>query len=161
MNAEAQADRNGIVILGSTGSIGTNALDIARHHPDEVEVTGLAGRRNVDLLEKQAREFRPSVVAVLDKDAAKTLKHRLRDLKVEVWAGPESLERIARLPEAGVVLTAVEGVAGLLPTLAAVEAGKVVALANKEPLVAAGEQVVARAAESGAHLLPVDSEHNA
>ncbi|MFQ5913594.1 MAG: 1-deoxy-D-xylulose-5-phosphate reductoisomerase [Nitrospinota bacterium] len=153
--------RNRIVILGSTGSIGTNALDIVRHHTDELKVVGLGGRRNVDLLEKQAREFRPAVVALLDEAAAETLKHRIRDLSVQVWSGPEGLERIGRLPQADLVLTAVEGVAGLLPTLAAIEAGKVVALANKEPLVAAGELVILRAQECGAQLVPVDSEHNA
>ncbi|MFQ5692914.1 MAG: 1-deoxy-D-xylulose-5-phosphate reductoisomerase [Nitrospinota bacterium] len=163
MNGETNRgeDRNRIAILGSTGSIGTSALDIARHHTDELEVVGLAGRRNVDLLEKQAREFLPVAVAVLESAAADTLRHRIRDLKTEVWDGPEGLERIGRLPEADLVLTAVEGVAGLLPTLAAVEAGKVVALANKEPLVAAGRLVVAGAERNGARLLPVDSEHNA
>ena len=161
MKPQAHPGRNRIAILGSTGSIGTSALDIVRHNLDELEVVGLAGRRSVDRLEEQAREFRPRAVAVHEQAAARALQERLGDLDIEVWSGPEGQERMGRLPEADLVLTAVEGVAGLLPTLSAVEAGKVVALANKEPLVAAGELVVARAAESGARLLPVDSEHNA
>ncbi|MDP6619450.1 MAG: 1-deoxy-D-xylulose-5-phosphate reductoisomerase [Nitrospinota bacterium] len=161
MSVEAHAGRNRIVILGATGSIGTSALDIVRHNLDELEIVGLAGRRNIDRLEEQAREFRPPAVAVYDRDAARALQERLSELKIEVWSGPEGQERMGRLAEADVVLTAVEGVAGLIPTLSAVEAGKVVALANKEPLVAAGELVVGRAAERGAQLLPVDSEHNA
>jgi 1-deoxy-D-xylulose-5-phosphate reductoisomerase len=161
MNIETEDGRTRIVILGSTGSIGTNAIDIVRHHTGELQVVGLAGRRNADLLEEQVREFQPKAVAVAESSAADTLKHRLRDLSVEVWSGSEGLERIGQLPEADLVLTAVEGIAGLLPTMAAVKAGKIVALANKEPLVAAGELVISCAKESGAQLLPVDSEHNA
>ena len=161
MKSDGHAGRNRIVILGSTGSIGRSALDIVRHHPDELEVVGLAGRQNVHRLEEQAREFRPLVVAVHDRKAAGALKDRLGDLDIDIWEGPEGLERMGRLPEADLALTAVEGVAGLLPTMAAVEAGKIVALANKEPLVAAGELVVRQAGQSGAQILPVDSEHNA
>lgn len=161
MNSANYTNRTRLVILGSTGSIGRNALDIVRNHLDELEVVGLAGRQNIDLLEKQAREFHPLVVAVHDLEPAGILEKRLGDSDIEIWKGPEGQTRIGKLPKADLVLTAVEGVAGLLPTMAAVESGKIIALANKEPLVAAGELVVQQAKKSGALLIPVDSEHNA
>ena len=149
-----------IVILGSTGSIGEQTLDVVRRHPDRLQVIGLAAGRQVDQLAKQALEFgaRASV-------ADTALVHKLRDLTagsdVLVTGGQEGLVELAELPEADLVVGAVSGLAGLAPVMAALEAGNDVALANKEPLVAAGELVTATAHRSGARLLPIDSEISA
>ncbi len=160
MNSEASEGVQRIVILGSTGSIGLSALDIIAHHPGELEVVGLAARRNVDRLEEQARAFRPRYVAIQEEAQATTLRQRLRDLPVQVWGGSEGVERIAQIEEADLVLSAIEGTAGLLPTLAAIRAGRDVALANKEPLVAAGNLIL-EAARGRVRIIPVDSEHSA
>ncbi|MCP4643261.1 MAG: 1-deoxy-D-xylulose-5-phosphate reductoisomerase [bacterium] len=147
-----------VTILGATGSIGRSALDVVRRYPDQFEVAGLAVQSNVDLLADQIAEFNPPRVAVVDTDAALRLSNRVAG--VEVLAGPEGLEELAQA-DTDVVLCAIVGAAGLGPILAAIEAGHRIALANKEPLVMAGELVMARARERGVKVLPVDSEHSA
>ena len=148
-----------ISILGSTGSIGRQTLDVCREQG--IRVAALAAGRSVDLLEAQAREFSPRLAVLYDMDAALELANRLKGLDIEVAYGLEGLRRAASLPESGTVVTAMVGMAGLRPTLAAIEAGKRIALANKETLVCAGELVMRAAQEYGADILPVDSEHSA
>lgn len=148
-----------LVILGSTGSIGTQALEVAREAG--YRVIGLAAARQVDLLEKQIRQFLPEVVALYDAEAAEELRGRIADLPVRVLSGMEGLCELASMPEADMVLNAVVGMVGLRPTLAAVEAGHDVALANKETLVAGGAFVMDAVRRAGVKLLPVDSEHSA
>ena len=148
-----------LVILGSTGSIGTQALEVAQQAG--YRVGGLAAARNVPLLEQQIRQFTPSVVAVYDETAAADLRVRVADLPVRVLAGMDGLCELASLPEADMVLNSVVGMVGLRPTLAAVAAGKDVALANKETLVAGGAFVMDAVRHAGVKLLPVDSEHSA
>ncbi len=148
-----------LVILGSTGSIGTQALEVARQAG--YRVIGLAAARQVDLIEKQLREFSPEVVALYDPAAAEELRKRVTDLPVRVLSGMEGLCELASLPQADMVLNAVVGMVGLRPTLAAVEAGHDVALANKETLVAGGAFVMEAVRRAGVKLLPVDSEHSA
>jgi 1-deoxy-D-xylulose-5-phosphate reductoisomerase len=149
-----------IVVLGSTGSIGRSTLDLIDRHPGSFEVAGLAAARNVDLLAEQAARYRPAAVAIADAALAQELAQRVPP-GTEVRAGSAGLDELARLPEADLVVSALVGAAGLPPTWAAIDAGKVVALANKEALVTGGALLTARAAETGALLLPVDSEHNA
>ena len=149
----------GISVLGSTGSIGTQTLEVAR--ACGIEVTALAAYRSVQLLEEQARAFRPKLVVVVDPAAAAQMKIALADTSIRVFSGPEGLLEAATLPEAGTVVTSLVGSAGLLPTLAAIDAGKRIALANKETLVCAGKLVMDRAEEKGAEIVPVDSEHSA
>lgn len=148
-----------LVLLGSTGSIGTQALDVAEKlgYP----VLALTAHRQVDVIEGQIRKFRPRYAAMSDAAAAAALKVRVADLPVKVLAGEEGLCELAALPEADVVLNSIVGVAGLKPTLAALEAGHDVALANKETLVAGGALVTETAKAHGVRLLPVDSEHSA
>jgi 1-deoxy-D-xylulose-5-phosphate reductoisomerase len=146
-------------LLGSTGSIGRQTLDVCREQG--IRVAALAAGRSVDLLEAQAREFSPRLAVLYDMDAALELANRLKGLDIEVAYGLEGLRRAASLPESGTVVTAMVGMAGLRPTLAAIEAGKRIALANKETLVCAGELVMRAAQEYGADILPVDSEHSA
>ena len=146
-------------LLGSTGSIGRQTLDVCREQG--IRVAALAAGRSVDLLEAQAREFSPRLAVLYDMDAALELANRLKGLDIEVAYGLEGLRRAASLPESGTVVTAMVGMAGLRPTLAAIEAGKRIALANKETLVCAGEVVMRAAQEYGADILPVDSEHSA
>lgn len=148
-----------LVILGSTGSIGTQALDVARLRG--YTVTALAAHSNAALLEQQIREFRPRAAALFDEAAARDLRVRVADLAVEILSGMEGLCALARREDADVVLNSVVGMVGLLPTLAALQAGHDVALANKETLVAGGELVMRTAREHGVQLLPVDSEHSA
>ena len=150
-----------IALLGSTGSIGTQALDIVRNNPDRFEVYALVARHNVELLARQAREFRPEVVVIADEQQYAPLKEALADLPMKVWAGADAIADVVQMEPVDMVLTAVVGYAGLRPTLAALEAGKAVALANKETLVVAGELVTATARRAGAPILPVDSEHSA
>ena len=150
-----------IALLGSTGSIGTQALDVVRDNPDRFEVYALVARRNVELLARQAREFRPEVVVIADEQQHAPLKEVLADLPMKVWAGADAIADVVQMEPIDMVLTAVVGYAGLRPTLAALEAGKAVALANKETLVVAGELVTATARRAGAPILPVDSEHSA
>ncbi|MBI2877866.1 MAG: 1-deoxy-D-xylulose-5-phosphate reductoisomerase [Candidatus Tectomicrobia bacterium] len=149
-----------ITILGSTGSIGLGTLDVVRQNRDQFQVVGLGAHRSVDQLERQAREFRPAYVALYDEDRAGELETRLNGEGIQVWAGPEGMERLAALPEVTLVVSAIVGAAGLIPTLAAIEAGKDIALANKEVLVMAGELVLREAAGRSA-LIPIDSEHSA
>lgn len=149
-----------IAILGSTGSIGTSALEVIASNPDRFEVVGLAAGSNVEKLAEQAERFHPKRVALRDSTSAERLSQRLsRD--IEVASGIEGLKSVAADPEVDTVIAAIVGAAGLEPTLAAVEAGKGVALANKEALVMAGGLMTSAARKSGARLIPVDSEHNA
>lgn len=148
-----------LVILGSTGSIGTQALEVAQQAG--YRIVGLAAARQVDVLEKQIRQFRPMVAAMYDEAAAADLRVRVADLPVRVLSGMEGLCELASLHEADMVLNSVVGMVGLRPTLSAVAAGKDVALANKETLVAGGAFVMDAVARAGVRLLPVDSEHSA
>ena len=150
---------NKLSILGSTGSIGTQALDVVRMRG--IDVTALCVHNNVNLLEKQAREFKPNIVAVYDKNKYKELKERLADTNIKVEAGFEGLCACAEEKECDTVLNSVVGMIGLVPTLTAISAGKDVALANKETLVAGGELVMRAAKQKGIKMLPVDSEHSA
>lgn len=151
-----------LVILGSTGSIGRQALDLVQQFPERFRVRGLAAGKNWRLLLEQTVCFRPEAVALQEEEDAARLRAALPPgLEPAVFWGEEGLERVATLPSADTVLTAVVGAAGLRPTLAAIEAGKNIALANKETLVAAGEIVTCRVRERGVRLLPVDSEHSA
>lgn len=147
-----------VTVLGSTGSIGRSALDVIAGHGDRFKVVGLTAHRNTDLLVRQVEEFRPEVVAVSDEEAASRIRGKV---PVPVLHGEEGLCRVASLEEADFVLSAIVGFAGLMPTLAAVRAGKTVGLANKETLVVAGDIVVKEARDAGAKILPVDSEHSA
>ncbi len=149
-----------LIILGSTGSIGAQALDIVRANPDKYKVTALAAGSNVELLEKQAREFKPQVVALFNKDTAADLKARLADTDIKVLSGADGVCETAA-GDGDMVLNAIVGIAGLRPTLAAIEEGKTIALANKETLVTGGEIVNCKLKEKGVTLLPVDSEHSA
>ncbi len=150
-----------VSILGSTGTIGAKALAMIDPHPDAFEVVALAARSNIDLLERQIRHFSPRLVAVGTPEAAKTLKGRVADLPVEIEWGVEGLLNVATVSEADIVLAAMVGAAGLLPSLAAIKAGKDLALATKEVMVMAGELVIAEARAQGIRLLPVDSEPSA
>ncbi len=147
-----------ISLLGSTGSIGVQALDVARMHG--YRVVGLAAGKNIKVLEQQAREFKPLLVAVADSEAAIQLKIALADTDIKVIGGSDAICEVARL-ECDTVLNAIVGIAGLRPTLAAIEAGHDIALANKETLVAAGSIVMKKAKEANIKILPVDSEHSA
>lgn len=149
-----------IVILGSTGSIGTQTLEVVRHHRD-IQVTALAAGRNCSLLEKQIREFSPKLVCVWDEEKAKELRLMVKDLPVNIVSGMDGLIEAATEPQASLVVTAVVGMIGILPTIAAIRAGKDIALANKETLVAAGSVITELAKENQIRLLPVDSEHSA
>lgn len=148
-----------ITILGSTGSIGRQSLEVIAALG--FSVGALTAHRSVELLERQARQFRPRLAVMTDPAAAADLKVRLADTSIRVLSGPEGVAAAAALPEADTVVTAIVGVAGLVPTLAAIDAGKRIALANKETLVCAGELVMKRAKEKGAEIIPVDSEHSA
>lgn len=148
-----------IAILGSTGSIGTQTVDILPSI--DAEVVALTTNKRIDLLEEQARALHPKMVCVFDEEAARTLKIRLADTDIRVLAGMDGLTACAAESGADIVVTAVVGMVGLLPTLAAIDAGKDIALANKETLVCAGELVMRAAREKGVKILPVDSEHSA
>ncbi|MFP4071666.1 MAG: 1-deoxy-D-xylulose-5-phosphate reductoisomerase [Desulfovibrionales bacterium] len=151
-----------VVFLGSTGSIGTSALKVVRKHPERFSVLGLAAGNNVSLLVQQALEFRPQVLGVLTPELAQELRTRLpAEYRPHIVTGRSGYEEMARLEEADLVLSAQVGAAGLAPTLAAVQAGKWVALANKESMVLAGSIIREECRKSGAVILPVDSEHNA
>ena len=152
--------RKKIAILGSTGSIGTQTLEIVRANED-LQVTALAAGSNVELLEQQIREFQPKLAVMWSEEAAKDLKQRLADLPVRIAYGMEGLLELAVLPEAEVLVTAIVGMIGIRPTIAAIEAGKTIALANKETLVCAGHLIMPLSRERGVSILPVDSEHSA
>lgn len=149
-----------IAILGSTGSIGTQTLDVVRENGD-IEVVSLAAGSNTELLEKQVREFHPKVVCVYQKERAADLKERLKDKTVKIVTGMDGLIEAACIPETEIVVTAVVGMIGIRPTIAAIEAGKDIALANKETLVTAGHLIIPLAREKAIRILPVDSEHSA
>lgn len=149
-----------VAILGSTGSIGTQTLDVVRANGD-FQVTALSAGTNIDLLEKQIREFRPGLVCVGYEDAARTLRSRVADMSVRVVWGMDGLVEVAAGTDAELVVTAVVGMVGVRPTIAAVEAGKDIALANKETLVTAGHIIIPLAQQKGVRILPVDSEHSA
>lgn len=150
---------NGISILGSTGSIGRQTVAAAKHLG--VPVKAISVQSNIELAERQARELNTELVAVYDEDAAKALRRRLCDTNIRVAGGEAGLIEAAVIPSADCVVTAVSGAVGLKPTLAAIDTGRRIALANKETLVCAGTIVMARAAEKGAEIVPVDSEHSA
>ena len=150
-----------VAILGSTGSIGTQTLDVVRMYPDRFCVTGLACLRNVRLLEEQIREFRPSYAAVFDEAAASELRVRVADTDTQVLSGMEGLLQLVTEPEPRIVVTGIVGMIGIRPTVAAIRAGKDIALANKETLVTAGHRIMPLAKSSGVRILPVDSEHSA
>lgn len=152
--------RKKISVLGSTGSIGTQTLEIIRYNQD-IEITALAAGSNVELLEKQVREFHPKTACLWDEKAAAELKVRIADLEVKVVSGLEGLIEAATEPEAQIVVTAIVGMIGIRPTIAAMEAGKDIALANKETLVTAGHIIMPLARKMGVKILPVDSEHSA
>lgn len=149
-----------IVVLGSTGSIGTQTLEIVRENPD-LKVIALAAGTNVTLMEEQVREFMPKVAVMWTEEAAKDLKVRIADLNVEVLSGMEGLLVISTHEECEVLVTAIVGMIGIRPTIAAIEAGKTIALANKETLVTAGHIIMPLAKEKNVAILPVDSEHSA
>lgn len=150
-----------IAILGSTGSIGTQTLDVVRRHPDLFEVELISARSSVDLLVRQAVEFNAANVVICDEARYREVAETLQPRGVKVWAGIDSLCQLVWQPEVDIVVGAMVGFSGLRPTLAALEAGKIVALANKETLVAAGSIVTRTMREHGAVILPVDSEHSA
>ncbi len=152
--------RKKISILGSTGSIGTQTLEVVRNNGD-IQITALAAGRNIERLEAQIREFHPSLVCVWDEERAKELKGKTADLPVRVVSGMEGLVEAATEREAEAVVTAIVGMIGIRPTIAAMEAGKDIALANKETLVTAGHIIMPLAKEKGVRILPVDSEHSA
>ncbi len=149
-----------IAVLGSTGSIGTQTLEVARANGD-LKIAALAAGRNVKLLEKQIREFSPKVVAVWEEAAATELKNAVSDLDVKIVTGMDGLIEISTLPEVEVLVTAIVGMIGIRPTVEAIKAGKDIALANKETLVTAGHIIMPLAREHGVKILPVDSEHSA
>lgn len=149
-----------IAILGSTGSIGTQTLEVVRENND-LEVVALAAGSNIELLEKQIREFKPSYVAVWEEKKAKELSFLIKDTATKVVSGMDGLIEISTLDEVDIVVTAVVGMIGIKPTIAAIKAGKDIALANKETLVTAGHIIMPMAKEYGVKILPVDSEHSA
>lgn len=149
-----------IAILGSTGSIGTQTLDVVRTNKD-IEVTALAAGSNIDLLEQQIREFKPRLAAVWDEKKAEILKKRVSDMEVRVFSGMEGLLEVSVEPSSEILVTAIVGMIGIRPTIAAMEAGKDIALANKETLVTAGHIIMPLAKQKKVRILPVDSEHSA
>lgn len=150
-----------IAILGSTGSIGTQALQVIEEHPDLYEARVLTAHRQADLLIAQARKFLPQCVVIADESLYPQVREALADTDVQVYAGAEALCQVVQLPSVDIVLTALVGFSGLRPTISAIEAGKPIALANKETLVVAGELVTRLAMEHRVPILPVDSEHSA
>ena len=153
--------KRGIALLGSTGSIGRQTLEVISEHPDKFSVELLTARGNCDLLIEQARQFMPNTVVIANREGYDKVKNALDPLDIKVFTGEESLSQAVTMESIDIVLTAVVGFAGLRPTLAAIEAGKHIALANKETLVAAGELVTKKCLENRVALLPVDSEHSA
>jgi 1-deoxy-D-xylulose-5-phosphate reductoisomerase len=150
-----------IAILGSTGSIGTQALEVIAAHPEALEVEVLTAQNNAALLIQQARKFKPNAVVIANEDHYRLVKEALKDEPVKVYAGENALCSVVQMEEIDVVLTALVGYSGLRPTMKAIEAGKHIALANKETLVVAGELITTMAREKGVNIYPVDSEHSA
>ena len=149
-----------LAILGSTGSIGTQTLDIVRAYPDRYRAYALCAHRSIDLLVQQAKEFHPEVVCIADESLYETLKERLADLNCKVWAGADAIAEVVTMPSVDIVVAAMVGYAGLRPTIEAIKAGKTIALANKETLVVAGEIICDLAVKHHTPILPVDSEHS-
>ena len=147
--------------MGSTGSIGTQALEVVREHAELFEIYALTANNQVDLLINQARQFMPEVVVIANEEKYPELREALEDLPIKVWAGAEAIVQVVQSEPIDMVLTAMVGYAGLRPTIAAIKAGKAIALANKETLVVAGELVTGLAVEHKVPILPVDSEHSA
>ena len=150
-----------ISLLGSTGSIGTNVLDVIERNPEKFQIFSMSAGSNVDLFAKQIRKFKPRVVALFDSKKIPTLKEQIADLDIEILSGEEGTIAVATLPEADVVVSGVMGSAGLLPAIHALKAGKNLALANKETLVIAGELVLREAKKTNSQIIPIDSEHSA
>jgi 1-deoxy-D-xylulose-5-phosphate reductoisomerase len=148
-----------LIIIGSTGSIGSQALDVCERL--NIRVVGLAAGSNISVLEKQARKYNPLIVAVMDPEKGSDLKQRLSDTPIKVVYGLEGIIELAEFPGADTVLTSVVGIAGLIPTIKAIESGKNIALANKETLVTAGRLVMEAAKSRNIRIMPVDSEHSA
>ena len=162
MSAHSQsALKKRIAILGSTGSIGRQALEVIAAHADVFEVELLTANGNIELLEKQVRQFTPSTAVVTDKEKYKIFKENIADIPVKVFAGIDSVEQAVQSDSIDIVLTAMVGYAGLLPTIAAIKSKKTIALANKETLVVAGKIITALADDNGVRIYPVDSEHSA
>ncbi|MDE6299590.1 MAG: 1-deoxy-D-xylulose-5-phosphate reductoisomerase, partial [Muribaculaceae bacterium] len=153
--------KKNIAVLGSTGSIGTQTLDIIAEFPDRFKAEVLTARNNWQLLAKQALTFRPSKVVIANPSHYPQLKEALSETDIEVLAGNESIPACASLPEVDMVVTAMVGYSGLIPTVEAIKAGKVIALANKETLVVAGAIITSMLKESKSTIIPVDSEHSA
>lgn len=154
-------EKKQIAILGSTGSIGTQALDVIRENPDRFEVYALTAHNNVELLANQAREFLPEMLVIANPEKYQFLKNALQDLPIKVWAGEDALSEVVEVEPIDIVLTAMVGYSGLKPTISAIKAKKKIALANKETLVVAGELISKLAIENRTPILPVDSEHSA
>ena len=162
MSAHSQsALKKRIAILGSTGSIGRQALEVIAAHADVFEVELLTANGNIELLEKQVRQFTPATAVVTDKEKYKIFKENIADIPVKVFAGIDSVEQAVQSDSIDIVLTAMVGYAGLLPTIAAIKSKKTIALANKETLVVAGKIITALADDNGVRIYPVDSEHSA
>ncbi len=153
--------KRGIAILGSTGSIGTQALEVIKNNPDRFEVEVLTAHGNVELLIRQAVEFLPNVVVISREEHYEKLSRALSHLPVKIYCGPEAIEQVVTMESVHMVLTAMVGFAGLKPTIAAIEAGKGIALANKETMVVAGKIIMDLAAQKQVPIIPVDSEHSA
>ena len=150
-----------ISLLGSTGSIGANVLDVIERNPEKFQIFGMSAGNNVDLFAKQIRKFKPRVVALFDTKKIPTLKEQIADLDIEILSGEEGSIAVATLPEADMVVSGVIGSAGLLPAIHALKSGKNLALANKETLVIAGELVLREAKKTNSQIIPIDSEHSA
>ena len=150
-----------ISLLGSTGSIGTNVLDVIERNPEKFQILGMSAGNNVDLFAKQIRKFKPRVVALFDTKKIPTLKELIAELDIEILSGEEGTITVATLPEVDVVVSGVMGSAGLLPAIHALKSGKNLALANKETLVIAGELVLREAKKTNSQIIPIDSEHSA
>ncbi len=150
-----------IVVLGSTGSIGTQTLEVAKWHRSDIKIVGLAAGRNIDVLEKQVRTWRPQIVGIAHPGAAGLFRDRVRDFDVEIVSGEDAASTVASCTTADLAVCAIVGIDGLMPTIRAIESGKTIALATKEALVAAGQIVMDKASRYGMEILPVDSEHSA
>ena len=155
------SDKKHVAILGSTGSIGTQTLDVIKSHPDKFEVEVLTAQNNADLLIQQALEFKPNCVVIANESLYEKVKSALLPADIKVYAGETAIAQVVEMDSIDIVLTALVGYAGLLPTIKAIETGKHIALANKETLVVAGELITALAKEKGVNIYPVDSEHSA
>jgi 1-deoxy-D-xylulose-5-phosphate reductoisomerase len=149
-----------IAIIGSTGSIGIQTLEVARANKD-IKITGLTAGGNIHLMEEQMREFKPHIVAIWDENKAKELRSRTKDLSIKIVSGMDGLLEVAQVADTQMLVTAIVGMIGILPTIAAIESGKDIALANKETLVTAGHIIMPLAKEKNVKILPVDSEHSA